>query len=242
MTKIFSRVLILIFALAVASPVMAIDNSSRLSIMKEPAKLITAIYQDYHGWKIDEGLALSEKALKELYPVLNKDKDAEINDKNLKLKKVKQVASSLHTLRGMLSERKTLQMTNQLDAERAKRMAAAKAGKKVVEPNVEEDVKNRKLALSYSTFAVNEYLKAIEVDPANPAPHYQLGKLYAQGVPGGSTKEAEEELYKAAVLSRNEGDIAAADKTMESLKELNPKSKYIAEYGKKNKDFKGSAK
>lgn len=235
MAKIFSRLLLFIVMLLVATPALAIDNASKLSIMKEPAKLITAIYQDYHGWKIDEGLALSDKALKEIYPALTKNKEAEINDKNIRLKKVKQIASSLHTLRGMLADRKVLQMINQQDAEKAKRMAEAKTGKKIAEVNVEDDVKKKKLVTQFSTFAVNEYLKAIEIDPDNPTPHYQLGKLYAQGLPSGSTKEAEESFFKAAMAAYKEGDQAAALKTIDTLKELNPKSPYISEFNKKTK-------
>ncbi|MDD5177276.1 MAG: tetratricopeptide repeat protein [Sterolibacterium sp.] len=213
------------------SAAQAADDLSKLSIDKEPAKLIAGIYQAFHDWRVDAGIALTTRALADLDGDLKKNPEMEIADANLKTKKVKQVASALHTLLGMLDQRKALKLLDDASQRKAKRMEElAGSHGKIETADIERQLLVEKESAQLSAAAVKEFRKAIEIDPANPSPHFELAKLYAQGLPGSGTAEAEEEYYRAAVCALDEGDITAANSTMRTLATLNPKSKYLAQF------------
>ena len=219
------------------STAQAAEDLSKLSIVKEPAKLIAGIYQAFHDWQVDAGIALTSKSLADLDGYLKQNPEMEIADPNLKTKKVKQVASALHTLLGMLDQRKAMKLLDDESRRKAKRMEElAGSHGKIDTVDIERQLLVERESARLSATAVNEFRKAIEIDPANPSPHYELAKVYAQGLPGDGTAAAEEEYYQAAVRTLDEGDIAAANSTIRTLAALNPKSKYIAQFDGRARD------
>lgn len=219
------------------SGAQAAEDLSKLSIVKEPAKLIAGIYQAFHDWQVDAGIALTTRSLADLDGYLKQNPEMEIADPNLKTKKVKQVASALHTLLGMLDQRKAMKLLDDESRRKARRMEElASSHGKIDTVDIERQLVVERESARLSATAVNEFRKAIEIDPANPSPHYELAKVYAQGLPGDGTAAAEEEYYQAAVRTLDEGDITAANSTIRTLAALNPKSKYIAQFEGRARD------
>jgi len=223
------------------STAVAAEDAATLSVLQQPAKLIAVIYQRHHDWKTDEGIALATKALTDLDPMLRSDPDGEIADPRLKTRRVRQIASTLHTLLGMLDQRQGLKLLQDESGRRNKRLAEYdKANGKLESADIEQRIAAERASAKLSATAVKELRTAIEIDAKNPSPHYELAKLYAAGLPGG-TAAAEEEYYLAALCSFDEGDSKAAQSTMGALAALNPKSKFLAQFERKRKTV-GSAK
>jgi tetratricopeptide (TPR) repeat protein len=209
----------------------AAEDLTKLSIVKEPAKLITGIYQAYHDWQVDAGIALANRALADLDAPLRQNPEMEIPDPNIKTRKVKQIASSLHTLLGMLDQRKAMKLLDDESKRKASRTAEAPGSKgKIEAAAIDRQLQVAKESTQFSAAAVDEFRKAIKIDPANPSPHYELAKVYAQGLPGGGTAEAEAEYFNAAICALDEGQGAVAKSTIDTLAALNPNSKYIAQF------------
>lgn len=224
--------IILMGMLALGMPhAHAAEDLAKLSILKQPAQLIAGIYQAFHDWQVDAGIAVTDKALAELDGPLRQNPEMELADPNLKTKKLKQVASSLHTLLGMLDQRKALKLLDEEGKRKNERMEKLADNKmKLDQVDLERRLAIEKESAQLSVNAINEFRTAIRVDPANPSPHFELAKAYAQGLPGSGTGAAEEEYYQAAACALGEGDVAAARSAIVTLAALNPKSKYIAQF------------
>jgi tetratricopeptide (TPR) repeat protein len=201
-------------------------GSKEIDFSKEPLKYMAEIQKDWHFWKIDEGIDKTKKALTIINKLYADDPNAELNDPGLKLNKAYQIKSTLHTLLGMLYHRKSL-IGDRKTREKAYApvLEKVKRGEKFTEEDlekvakaIEKESKNRK-NLSYFESAKAELLKAIETDPSNPAPHYQLGKIYAANTVPGQTEDAEREFYLAAELSLKEGDKKAAYRSIEVIRD-----------------------
>jgi len=222
-------------------PAQAAEDLTKLSILIEPAKLIAGIYQAFHDWQVDSGIDLTQKALADIQEPLKQNPNTELGDSNLKTKKVKQVASSLHTLLGMLDQRKALKLLedeNKRKGERMEKLAGSQT--KLDQVDLERKLAMERASAQLSANAINAFRTAIRIDPDNPSPHYELAKTYAQGVPGFGTQAAEDEYFRAALCSLGEGDQATAKSTMGMLAKLNPKSKYLTQFEERVKAGKKS--
>jgi len=84
--------------------------------------------------------------------------------------------------------------------------------------------------LTYLKRAVEEFRKAVEVDPENALAYYQLGNLYSgalsESVPE-TSEAAAEAYYKAALLFKKQGDERAYREVLKKLKLVAPTSDYI---------------
>ncbi len=111
---------------------------------------------------------------------------------------------------------------------------------KLMEESQKASSKLEKERLSYLRKAVEEFRKAVSVDPNNAIAYYQLGNLYSgilgEGAPQDS-EGAEEAYYRAALLLKKQGDMEGYKEVVKRLKMLNPNSKYLKlleEKGNKN--------
>jgi len=84
--------------------------------------------------------------------------------------------------------------------------------------------------LSYLKRAVEEFRKAVEVDPENALAYYQLGNLYSgalsESVPE-TSEAAAEAYYRAALLFKKQGDERAYKEVLKKLRLVAPSSDYI---------------
>lgn len=226
----------LIAALALAgTAALAAEDAAELSVLKEPAKLLAGIYRSHHDWETDRGIALATKALSDLDPLLSNNPDGEIADPHLKTRRVRQIASALHTLLGMLDQRQALKLLQAESARRNKRLAEYdKAKGKIESADIDQRIAVERASANLSANAVKELRTAIKLDPRNPSPHYELAKIYAEGLPGG-TAIAEEEYYLAALCAYDEGDSKAAQSAMGLVAALNPKSIFLKQFEEKRK-------
>jgi tetratricopeptide (TPR) repeat protein len=189
---------------------------------------LEAIYMDYHNWKIDEGLAKAQNALNDIDKLYNNNPNEELNEPKLKLNKIYQIKSVLHTLSGMLYYRKSFLVSKESTNPIVEKL---KQNKKLTDEdlaNLAQDKSFEKKS-AYFKKAINEFEKAIQIDPQNPTPHYQLGTIYAPLASSGYSQAAEKEFFLAAQLSHRERDMPSALKAVESLKILNPQSNYLKE-------------
>ena len=84
--------------------------------------------------------------------------------------------------------------------------------------------------LSYLKRAVEEFRKAVEVDPENALAYYQLGNLYSGALSESAPEASEaaaEAYYKAALLFKKKGDMEAYKEALKKLKLVSPSSDYI---------------
>ena len=95
--------------------------------------------------------------------------------------------------------------------------------------------------LSYFRKAVEEFQKAVQIDPHNAEAYFQLGNLYSgvlsEGIPK-SSEAAEEAYYKAALLLKKRRDMAGYKEVVKRLELMNPNSKYLKKL--KGKDDKNA--
>jgi len=102
--------------------------------------------------------------------------------------------------------------------------------KQLVERAREASKKESEKRLSYLKRAVEEFRKAVEVDPENALAYYQLGNLYSgalsESVPE-TSEAAAEAYYKAALLFKKQGDERAYKEVLKKLKLVAPSSDYI---------------
>lgn len=235
MNKALATITLMAALIRLGTSALAAENPDSLSVLTEPAKLIAGIYRSHHDWETDRGIALASKALIDLDPLLNNRPDSEIADPHLKTRKVRQIASTLHTLLGMLEQRRALQLLQAESARRDKKLAEYdKAQGKIDNAAIDQRIAVERAAANLSANAVKELRMAIKLDPKNPSPHYELAKIYAAGLPGG-TAAAEEEYYLAALCALDEGDSKAAQSTMGLVAVLNPRSKFLAQFEQKRK-------
>jgi len=84
--------------------------------------------------------------------------------------------------------------------------------------------------LSYLKRAVEEFRRAVEVDPENALAYYQLGNLYSgalsESVPE-TSEAAAEAYYKAALIFKKQGDERAYKEVLKKLKLVAPTSDYV---------------
>ena len=90
---------------------------------------------------------------------------------------------------------------------------------------------------SYMQKAVKEFQEAVKIDPENAMAYYQLGNLYSgvlsEGMPQDSPA-AEEAYYKAAILLKEQGDMAGYREVVKRLQILNPNSEYLKKLKEKS--------
>ncbi|MFA5353029.1 MAG: hypothetical protein WC291_02260 [Thermodesulfovibrionales bacterium] len=215
-------------------PLRAGAEGPKGDFSKEPVRLMTEIYRDYHDWKTDDGIAKTEEALSAVSRIYDKDREALIHDKNLRLNKAYQVKSTLHTLLGMLYYRKSLAVVSEQKGEGIASITGKMRRNEEITDRELEDLDRALKADScledmrqYLTRAQAEFQKAIDTDSANPSPHFQLAGIYSAMKTNEMTDKAEQELVSAAQLSGAEGDRKAVDRAMETLRELNPNSVYL---------------
>jgi hypothetical protein len=210
------------------------EKNSEVDFNKEPVRFMAEIYKSYHNWRLDHGIKRSKEALAVVDMLYAKDPNAVIKDPKLKLNKALQIKSTLHTLAGMLYFRKSLESLRKSGKkEHAFILEKLKKGKEITEKDFEElsqKVEQNETSAKDNNFlllAKEQFAAAIDTDPANPAPHFQLAGVYrAMGDPQ-SLKAAEKHYYTAARLAVQEGDNRAVDRALESLKSLNPRSPSI---------------
>ena len=206
--------------------------SFSLDFLASPVDIMSEIYNDYHNWKIDEGLSHIDESLAQLNPKYEANREYVLNDPRLKLNKAYQIKSSLHTLEGMLYFRKSLDAMKKdketsfgpvLDKIKNKSLTDEDLEQLMKQSMTSENSEQQK----YFAISVEKLKLAISVDPKNPVPHFQLASTYKAVGGKDSLTLAEKELYLAAKLSFMEGDKASVKRALDVLKSTNAKSKYI---------------
>ncbi len=210
------------------------EQKKPIDFKKEPVKYMADIYNDHHNWKVDDGIKKANEALNIVNKLYSKDSKTELKDPNLKLNKTYQVKSTLHTLLGMLYYRKSLLVEKEdrkktfapvLDKVKEKKELTDKDLEKVAKSAERRDyLKKRK---KYFEMATLEFKAAIDSDPLNPVPHFQLGSMYSAASVAGQTEAAEKEFFLAAKLSLKESDKDSAERAIETLQSINPESEYL---------------
>lgn len=222
-------------------PLQAVAEEGKRDFSREPVRFMADIYKDYHNWKTDEGIAKAREAITVVDRLYAEDPQTAIRDQNLRLNRAYQVKSTLHTLLGMLYYRKSLTVAGEQKGEGVSVIAEKIRTKKEI---TDQDLEGLDRALKsgvfleemgrYLTLAREEFEAAIAVDSTNPAPHFQLAAIYGAMKTDDMTDRAEKELSLAARLSLAEGDARAADRAIETLRELNPRSVYLTQKGGKD--------
>lgn len=204
----------------------------------KPVDTMKQIYLLYHDSQTEKGLQLTQTALDQYVPLYEKNPNARLSDPKLKLNKVYQVVASLYTLQGMLYYRDAI-----VKLDRSKENKFASLHKKmshkqaisdqdfelaIKKENDKEKIVEKQLKNGGIEKAVSALKHAIEIDPRNPVPHYQLSNIYCLNKDPKLRRAAENEYYAAAYLAEREGDHASARQAKEKLKEFNAKSRYLS--------------
>ena len=210
------------------------------SFLDSPAKGLAEIYKDYHDWNLKSGIERAQGALKEIDALYAREPRAEFADSSLKLNRVFQIKSTLHTLLGMLYYRKSMIVLRDGGAEAEQALLdKITKGDEVREEDLERvaeeaergsSAKFRKDNLMAS--AISQFRLASDVDPSNPSPHYQMASVYSAMPPLDSANMAEAEYFKGAELSIKEGQRDTARGALEAIRNMNPRSAYIAKLEK----------
>ncbi|MEO2068264.1 MAG: hypothetical protein ABGX27_01970 [Desulfurobacteriaceae bacterium] len=230
MKKIILSSLIFSFLVPTISPAASAFSHHKIEkkeidFTKEPAKYLGEIYNDYHFFKIDEGIKKAEKALKIIDKIYKKNPNAEIKDPSLNWKKAYQIKSTIHTLLGMLYFRKALDVaTESKEKESEYLRKILKEKKELTDEDIEKlskiAEKQRKIlevkSKKYANLSLDHFKKAIEVFPDNPYPHFQLAKFY---LTAGERELAEKELVETAKIFVKWKDFKALNSLIDFLKE-----------------------
>lgn len=214
-------------------------KQKNLNFSKEPVAYMAEIYNNYHNWKIDQGIESTKKALATVDSLYNKDVNSTINDPKLKRNRAFEIKSTLHTLLGMLYYRKSLDLVADQNKSMAPFMNKVEKKQQITEKDLEklaDELDKSKANSSMKKFyeaSMAEFRTAIQTDPKNPVPHFQLASVLSPAsTSNGRSAEAEKELYLAAKLSIDEGDTKSAQRAADVLKNLNPKSSYLTQIEK----------
>lgn len=221
-----------------ATPPAAELKEAPAAFLDAPVEYMTSVYRDYHEWRVTEGIEKAERAIASVDKVYAANANAEIRDSKLKLNKAYQVKATLHTLLGMLYNRKALLVLNEQGSGGSQRAAVLKKleeGGSLTEEDlkaVADEAEGRSSASAqqedFVRRSINEFASAIKTDPDNPVPHFQLATVYASSSLEATT-DAEREYFEAARLSFGEGDKKSTRRAFEALVELNPQSGYVAQ-------------
>ena len=203
--------------------------------LNSPAKGLAGIYADFHDWKVDSGIGRAQAALDAVDGLYERDPEAALSDKSLRLNKAFQIKSTLHTLLGMLYYRKSLLVLREgrSDAEQElldkieKGQEVSEADLERVATEAEKGTSARLVKDNLVARAIDEFKRASEVDPSNPSPHYQMAAIYGAMASLPEPGLAEAEYFRGAELSIKEGQKEAARSALESIRGLNPSSKYL---------------
>ncbi|MDX9714697.1 MAG: hypothetical protein RBT37_04625 [Dissulfurispiraceae bacterium] len=224
-----------------ASAVKGEPKQKKLDFSKEPVAYMAEIYKNYHNWQIDQGLESTKKALTIVDQIYKKDPDSQIKDRKFRRNRVFEIKSALHTLNGMLLFRKSITAVADKKKDMAVVMDKLDKKQEINEKDLEKlttDLQKSKNdnEKKYYQASIAELRTAIQIDPTNPVPHFQLGTILSPVMAGARSTEAEKEFFTAVKLSAADGDAKSVERATEALKNLNPKSVYLAQIKKLVKD------
>lgn len=221
-----------------------IDNNKIYDFNKQPVKYLTAIYMDHHFSSLERGLERVKTALKTIDPLYNKDINTKFHPDKFKHSKVFEIKATLHVLNSMLWHKKGMNVTattSEKDKKTFKKLMTKqeKIGKlNTTDMMLFAKIKGQsrmgaqKKMQEYLTTAMDEMKLALKIDPKSPTIHYQYAKLMRDFYVEGDSALIEKHLYKAAELSHAEKDFTGVKKSLTALKDINPKSSYIAKLEK----------
>ncbi len=222
-----------------------IDNNKTYDFKKEPVKFLEAAYMDHHFSSLDRGLKRVNHALSVIDPLYKKNHNTLFAPKKFKRAKAFEIKGTLHILKSMLLYKKGKSVTVETSAKDAKifkkmlgkqKKADGKLSAKDMALFAEIKAQSRGKAQGKMQNLLKQSIEqmelAIKIDPKSPTAHYQYAKLMLNFVLDQDSSLIEKHLYKAGDLSHKEKDLDGLVKSIDALKELNPKSTYIAKLEK----------
>jgi tetratricopeptide (TPR) repeat protein len=212
--------------------------------LRSPAKYLGEIYNDFHFFKIDDGIEKAKRALKIVNELYRKNPEAELEDPSLNWKKIYQLKSVLHTLLGMLYFRKSVDIAAKAEKKELEYLEEVlKKKKKLSEKDIEylsrlaeeQDKILKNKSKKYATLSIKHFKEAIKVYPDNPYPHFQLAKYY---LAAGELELAKKELLKTAESYAKQKDYETLESLVQFVKEQGMQElvRKIKEFVKRQKE------
>lgn len=185
------------------------SEDENLKLESDPVKFLEAIQLDYHFRSYERGLKRTQEALKAVAPLYEKDAPA-IPYEQLPMTTAQQLYGALLTFEGMFNQSLAIESIG-------------------VDPDADEKAQadKRKLAVELMQKAEESLKKAVEINPDSAEAYFQLGKFYTNQMAGLSTEQAEEALFKAAELSKQQDNDVGFDQAKAALLALNMESSYL---------------
>lgn len=218
-------------------------NNQSYDFRQQPVKLLEAAYMDHHFWQVDRGITRVNQALGVLDPLYKKDPNQLFAPDKFKHARVYEIKSAVHVLRGLLYQRKAMNVLSESKERQSKEfreMMKSQGKKKLSEKDMqqfaqmkEERFKESRVQIEqFARKAMEEMKQAIDIDKKNPVAYFQYGKLLANFLAGQDPKEAEKQFFMAGKISWSENDKTGWEKSLNQIQQLNPESTFIAELKK----------